>query len=133
MSDFTIKPFETFKIDQYIDSRGNLAAIDDSIFPNNFQFKRLFWIHNVPSAEKRGNHGHFESNQILISLTDLVTCVYKRNNSNSISVNLMPGHGIFLPKLTWVSLEFANERSVLLVLTDNYYSSEDVFTSFGEL
>ena len=49
------------------DVRGNLAFIQNDILP--FEFKRIYYLFDVPSTAFRGGHSHINQHKILIALS----------------------------------------------------------------
>ena len=48
------------------DDEGTLVPIELSDLP--FEPRRIFYVSGVPKGEERGNHAHFETQQILVCL-----------------------------------------------------------------
>ena len=48
------------------DDDGTLVPIELSDLP--FEPRRIFYVSGVPKGEERGNHAHFETQQILVCL-----------------------------------------------------------------
>ncbi len=49
------------------DVRGNLAFIQNDVLP--FDFKRIYYLFDVPSNAFRGGHSHINQHEILIALS----------------------------------------------------------------
>lgn len=111
------------KIPKIIDSRGNLAVIESSTVP--FDFKRVYYLYDVPSGSYRGGHAHIEQQEVLVALSGSFEVVLK-NSKSEIRVCLnRPDRGLFIPTMVWRELENFSSGSVCLVLASDVFVEED--------
>ncbi|MDE1885243.1 MAG: WxcM-like domain-containing protein, partial [Xanthomonadaceae bacterium] len=82
------------------DMRGDLTAGE---FPRDipFEVKRYFIVHDVPSAETRGEHAHRECHQFLICVHGSCAVVADDGTRRDEFILDSPDLGIHLPPLTW--------------------------------
>ena len=99
-----------------------------------FEIKRVFYIFgkgNVGSV--RGKHSNRKSEFVLFNIKgrskvktideDGVEVVYELNEPNT---------GIYLPKLVWKEMYDFSEDCVMMVLTNEYYDTNEYIREFAE-
>jgi hypothetical protein len=114
------------------DSRGNLTFLESNQHVP-FDIKRVFWIYDVPGGESRGAHAYKSQEEIIIALggsfdvllTDKMGIEYK------ISMN-RAYKGLFIPKLTWRSIENFSTNSCALILSSSNFDSNDYILNFSD-
>lgn len=62
-----IQDITLVKIPVVEDLSGNLAFIQNGILP--FEFKRVYYLFDVPSTAFRGGHSHIDQHEVLIALS----------------------------------------------------------------
>lgn len=95
----------------------------------NFIPKRLFFIRDVPAGTVRGNHAHYNATQILICVKGNIDISMSNGQEEYCHSLTVGGYVIELP-LTWTSMKFLTEDSILLVLSSNDHSEEDYIKDF---
>ena len=59
----------------FCDPRGSLCPVEFSNLP--IDVKRIFYVYGVPDRKIRGEHSHYNTNQILICITGSCTVICK--------------------------------------------------------
>ena len=78
-------------------------------------------MYDVPSQESRGGHAHRETDQMAVAVNGSLELIVS-DGMNSFTILLdKPTWGIFLPKLTWTSLNNFTEDAVCLVFANTHY------------
>jgi len=112
------------------DIRGNLAFIEKKIIP--FDFKRVYYLFDVPSSASRGGHSHINQSEFLIALSgSFEVIVDDGNNKTSFFLN-KPNIGLLIPNGYWRELENFSSGSVCLVLASNIFSEDDYIRDYKE-
>ncbi|MHB8744557.1 MAG: WxcM-like domain-containing protein [Sulfuricaulis sp.] len=113
------------------DMRGNLTAGE---FPRDipFEVKRYFIVHDVPSAETRGEHAHRECHQFLICVHGSCAVVADDGTRREEFILDSPDLGIHLPPLTWGIQYKYSADAVLLVFASQHYAAADYVRSYEE-
>ena len=112
-----------------IDLRGSLSVgeIGRQI---PFEVLRYFLVFDVPSAETRGEHAHYQCHQFLICVSGKVAVVADDGKSRQEFLLDRPNFGIHLPPMTWGVQYKYSADAVLLVLASRHYSSDDYIRDY---
>ncbi len=118
-------------IESFTDPRGNLLAGE---FPKSLPFSpiRFFVVSGVPSGESRGHHAHKTNQQILLCLEGTVRV---RVNDGRVwdEFVLDPGSTcLYLPALHWGEQYYSSDKTKLLVLASEPYSSDEYINNFED-
>lgn len=119
------------QLPKIIDERGNLSFIEEE---NHIPFKiaRSYWIYDVPGGEIRGSHAFREQEEFIVALSgsfDLVLDDGKETRRYSLNRSYM---GVYVPKMTWRTLENFSTNSLCLVLSSTQYDAGDYIWGYEE-
>lgn len=118
------------KIPVVEDVRGNLGFIQNDILP--FEFKRIYYLFDVPSNAFRGGHSHIDQHEILIALSgSFEVTVNDGFNKQTFLLN-KPNIGLHIPTGIWRELQNFSSGSVCLVLSSDVFLEEDYIRDFDE-
>lgn len=124
----TIKDIQLIEIPKICDSRGNLSVIEGDTIP--FEFKRVYYLYDIPSGAERGGHSHKKVKEFLIAISGSFDVVlYDGNNTKKITLN-KPNIGLLIPTGIWRELENFSSGSVCLVLASEKFEEEDYIRDF---
>jgi mannose-6-phosphate isomerase-like protein (cupin superfamily) len=125
----TIQDLELLKIPVIEDVSGNLAFIQNDILP--FEFKRVYYLFDVPSSAFRGGHSHKVQHEVLIALSgSFEVTVNDGANKKSYLLN-KPNIGLHLPKGIWRELENFSSGAVCLVLASDVFEEADYIRDYN--
>jgi|TARA_R110001583_G_scaffold104873_1_gene252274 dTDP-4-dehydrorhamnose 3,5-epimerase-like enzyme len=104
---------------------GSLVPVElESKIP--FDVKRIFYVYDVGTLEKRGCHAHLETNQVLVCLKGSIKCICKDQFGGEVSVVLAsPTTGIHIPEMIWDEQIYLSEDSILLSFCSTNYDKQD--------
>lgn len=112
------------------DLRGNLAVIQNDILP--FEFKRIYYLFDVPSTAYRGGHSHKNQHEILIALTGSFDVTLNDGSNKKSYLLNKPNKGLHIPTGIWRELENFSSGAVCLVLASDIYIEEDYIRDYNE-
>ena len=124
---------ENFKVDvlpSVSDERGNLTILDIP-FAVPFPVRRLFFVDGVPPNVVRGQHAHFKCNQYLVCQRGKIR-VELTDGKQVLSPILSPGQAVFIRAGIFASETYIDGNSLLMVLCDRPYESEDYIHTLDE-
>ncbi|MSP84530.1 MAG: WxcM-like domain-containing protein [Flavobacteriaceae bacterium] len=125
-----INDLELINIPTIEDLRGNLAFIQNDILP--FEFKRIYYLFDVPSSAFRGGHSHINQHEILIALSgSFEVTLNDGKNKKSYLLN-KPNIGLHIPNGIWRELENFSSGAVCLVLASDVFDEADYIRKYDE-
>ncbi len=112
------------------DTRGNLGFIQNDILP--FEFKRIYYLFDVPSNAFRGGHSHINQQEILIALSGSFEVTVNDGFEKQTFLLNKPNIGLHIPTGIWRELQNFSSGSVCLVLSSDVFFEEDYIRDFDE-
>lgn len=119
------------QLPKIIDERGNLSFIEEHLHIP-FKIARTYWIYDVPGGEIRGSHAFREQEEFIVALSgsfDLVLDNGRETRRYSLNRSYM---GIYVPRMTWRTMENFSTNSLCLVLSSAPYDPDDYIWEYDE-
>ena len=113
------------------DPRGNLTVIESGKHVP-FEVKRNYWIYDVPSGMWRDGHAFKTQDEFIVALSGSFDVVVHDGEKEQTYRLSRPQIGLFIPKMTWRSINNFSTNSVALVLSSTIYDPEDYIEDFDE-
>ena len=111
-------------------SLGYISLTEKDNLP--FVPKRIYWTYYTPEDVVRGNHSHYELEQILVAVAGKVTVTIITIEGTEHEFILdSPDKGVFIPKLCWRVLKYSH-NAVQMCLASLEYSESDYIRSYEE-
>lgn len=108
---------------------GNLTSIQNSIeIP--FDFKRIFYLYDIPGGEDRGAHAHVECHQFLIAGSGSFDVLLDDGKSKKLITLNKPDMGLHIPPGIWASEVNFSSGSICLVLASHKYCENDYIRDY---
>jgi len=120
-----------FNLKKFTKISGKLLPIT---FNNKFpiKVKRMFFIYGRKKY-KRGDHAHKKCSQVFIPIMGKIKINMKyRKTEKSVLLSANRSKSLFVPPKIWNSVEFLNNNSLVLVLTDYEYEFKDYIETYEE-
>ena len=114
----------------FCDPRGSLCPIEFSSLP--IDVKRIFYVYGVPDKEIRGEHSHYNTNQILVCLSGSCTVICKDGKEERKYLLDNPAKGLLIPSMIWDEQIYNSSDTVLLVLSDTKYDKSDYIEDWND-
>ena len=126
-----MKSPKIFNFKKFTKTSGKLLPITfDNKFP--IKVKRIFIIYGKKKY-KRGDHAHKKCSQIFIPIMGKIKINIKyKKTEKSINLSHNGSKALLVPPRIWSSVEFLNNKSVVLVLTDYEYDFKDYIETYKE-
>lgn len=124
----TIQDITLVKIPVVEDLSGNLAFIQNGILP--FEFKRVYYLFDVPSTAFRGGHSHIDQHEVLIALSGSFEVIVNDGIEKKSYLLNKPNVGLHLPNGIWRELENFSSGSVCLVLASDVFEEMDYIRDY---
>ena len=126
----TLRDIQLLQIPVVEDRRGNLAFIQEDIVP--FEFKRVYYLFDVPSNSFRGGHSHINQSAVLIALSGSFEVILNDGTEKKSFLLNKPNIGLYIPTGIWRELDNFSSGAVCLVLASDVYDEEDYIRDFDE-
>ncbi|MFV8359265.1 sugar 3,4-ketoisomerase [Flavobacterium sp. LS1P3] len=126
----TLKEIQLLKLPVVEDQRGNLAFIQEDVLP--FEFKRVYYLFDVPSNAYRGGHSHIAQQETLIALSGSFEVVLQDGLDKKSFILNKPNIGLLIPTGIWRELQNFSSGAVCLVLASDVFDEEDYIRDFDE-
>jgi dTDP-4-dehydrorhamnose 3,5-epimerase-like enzyme len=105
------------------DVRGNLAFIQNDVLP--FEFKRIYYLFDVPSNAFRGGHSHINQHEILIALSGSFEVVLDDGAEKKTFLLNKPNVGLPIATGIWRELQNFSSGAVCLVVASDVFEEAD--------
>ena len=124
----TLNVIQLLQIPVVEDTRGNLAFIQKDFLP--FEFKRVYYLFDVPSSAYRGGHSHIIQQEFLIALSGSFEVVLQDGVVKKSFVLNKPNVGLLIPTGIWRELQNFSSGAVCLVLASDVFEEADYIRDF---
>ena len=126
-----MKSPKIFNFKKFTKTSGKLLPIT---FNNKFpiKVKRIFIIYGKKKY-LRGDHAHKKCSQVFFPIMGKIKINIKyKKTEKSINLSHNGSKALLIPPRIWSSVEFLNNKSVVLVLTDYEYDFKDYIETYKE-
>lgn len=106
------------------DATGALGVVEDAgVLP--FTPHRIYFLFDLHSGERRGQHAHKELEQFIFAINGACTIELNDGTSEFTFVLDRPNKGLYVPPGFWRSLgEFSGGTAVVVIASKNYEESD---------
>lgn len=125
-----IKDIQIINVPVVEDTRGNLAFIQKGLLP--FEFKRIYYLFDVPTNTFRGGHSHIDQHEVLIALSGSFEVVLDDGKQKKSFLLNNPNQGLHIPTGIWRELQNFSSGSVCFVLAQDIYDEADYIREYAE-
>ncbi len=125
-----LSEIQLIKIPVVEDFRGNLGFVQNGFLP--FDFKRVYYLFDVPSNSFRGGHSHINQQETLIALSGSFEVVLHDGFEKKSFLLNKPNVGLYIPTGIWRELQNFSSGSVCLVLAQDVFDEADYIRDFDE-
>ena len=130
MKQSSISEVKLIEIPLIKDVRGNLGVLEGTTVP--FEFKRVYYLFDVPSDAYRGAHSHKEQQEFLIALSGSFDVVLDDGNEKKRFLLNSPKQGLYIPPGIWRELENFSSGAVCVALNSAIFDEEDYIRDYTD-
>ena len=117
------------ELPKILDERGNLSFIEGgNQVP--FNIRRTYWIYDVPGGMFRHGHAFRKQEEFLIALSGSFDVVVDDGTGEKRYHMSRSYYGLYLPAMTWRSIDNFATNSMVLVLSSTDYDPDDYIRDF---
>lgn len=113
------------------DPRGNLSFIESERHVP-FEIKRTYWIYDVPGGMFRNGHAFREQDEFIVALSGSFDVVINDGTSEQRFHMTRSYYGLYVPHMSWRSIDNFSTNSVAMVLSSTPYDERDYIEDFNE-
>ena len=125
----------TIEVSKVHDILGNNSTIEND-FHIPFEVKRVYYLYDVPSGEKRGGHAHYELEQYILAVSGSFDVIIDDGTNRKIVSLNKPNLALHIVPGLWRELENFSSDAICLVIASHKYDEGDYirdYNSFLEL
>lgn len=107
-----------------LDARGNLTFIESGRHMP-FEFKRVYYLYDVPGGSERGGHAHKSLHQFLIAMSGSFDVILDAGRGRQRFHLNRSYYGLYIPPMVWRELDNFSSGSVALALASEFYEEDE--------
>ncbi len=111
------------------DPRGNLTFIEENRHIP-FEFKRVFYLYDVPGGANRAGHALKNCNQFIIAMSGSFDVILNDGYEQKRYHLNRSYYGLYIPALTWREIDNFSSGSVCMVLASSVYDEADYYRDY---
>lgn len=127
----TIRDCTIMNLPKISDPRGNLTFIEGGHHVP-FEFKRIFYLYDVPGGAWRAGHALKRCHQFLIAASGSFDVILDDGIERQRFHLNRSYYGLYIPPLIWREIDNFSSGSVSLVLASEFYDEQDYFRDYKE-
>lgn len=124
-----MKKVKLINLPKIPDPRGNLSFFEN-LNQIPFKIKRTYWIYDVPGGEFRGSHAFKRSQEFIVSLSGSFDVILNDGDQEKRFQLNRSYTGLYVPNMTWRSLDNFSTNSVALIVSSICYDESDYIRVF---
>ena len=124
-----MKKVKLINLPKIPDPRGNLSFFEN-LNQIPFKIKRTYWIYDVPGGEFRGSHAFKRSQEFIVSLSGSFDVILNDGDQEKRFQLNRSYTGLYVPNMTWRSLDNFSTNSVALIVSSICYDECDYIRDF---
>lgn len=121
---------QLIKIPVIEDIRGNLGVIQLGEFP--FDFKRVYYLFDVPSSANRGGHSHIHQEECLIALSGSFEVIIDDGIEKKVYFLNKPNIGLHITTGVWRELKNFSSGALCMVVASDVFDEKDYVRNYED-
>lgn len=113
------------------DPRGNLTFIEGGEHIP-FDFKRVYYLYDVPGGSDRGSHAHKNLHQFIVAMSGSFDVLLNDGREAKRFQLNRPYSGLYVCPMMWRDLDNFSSGSVCMVLASESYDENDYIRDYQE-
>ncbi|GAA4372973.1 sugar 3,4-ketoisomerase [Hymenobacter koreensis] len=111
------------------DSTGYICVVElHKALP--FEVQRTFWTYDTPESFVRGNHAHYNTEQVLFAVAGRITVTTEMPGGATEIFHLQnPHQGLYVPPHVWHTMQYT-PGAVQLVYASTHYDETDYIRDY---
>ena len=113
------------------DPRGNLTFFESKKHVP-FDFKRVYYLYDVPGGSERGGHAHKDLHQFMIAMSGSFDVVNDDGREKKRIHMNRSYNGLYICPMMWRELDNFSSGAVCMVVASEYYDETDYIRDYGD-
>ena len=111
------------------DPRGNLSFVESNRHIP-FDFKRVYYLYDIPGGAERGAHGHKKLQQLIVAMSGSFDVILDDGrNKKRFHLN-RSYYGLYVCPMMWREITNVSSGAVCMVLASDFYEESDYYRSY---
>ncbi len=103
--------------------QGYISVAEKQDLP--FEIKRIYWTYYTPQSVERGEHAHYELQQILLAVAGKIIVNLEMPDGNKQEFILeKPNTGLYIPKMTWRTMKYTHNAVQVCIASMAFAESD---------
>jgi dTDP-4-dehydrorhamnose 3,5-epimerase-like enzyme len=112
------------------DHRGNLTFVESGRHVP-FEFKRIYYLYDVPGGASRAAHGHRSLQQVMVAMSGSFDVTLDDGVERKLFHLNRSYYGLYIPPMMWRDLDNFSSGAVCMVLASDFYDESDYFRDYN--
>lgn len=126
----TINTCKVFELPKISDPRGNLSFVESGrLIP--FEFRRVYYLYDVPGGAERGGHAHKALHQLIIAISGSFD-IHLDDGCAGKTFHMNRGNlGLYICPMIWREINNFSDGAVCMVLASDFYDESDYYRDYS--
>ena len=108
------------------DARGNLTFVESGRHMP-FEFRRVYYLYDVPGGATRAGHAHKALHQMLIAMSGSFDVVLDDGRESRTFHLNRSYYGLYIPPMVWREINNFSSGAVCMALASDFYDEADYY------
>ncbi len=108
------------------DARGNLTFVESGRHMP-FEFRRVYYLYDVPGGASRAGHAHKALHQMLIAMSGSFDVVLDDGRESRTFHLNRSYYGLYIPPMVWREINNFSSGAVCMALASDFYDEADYY------
>lgn len=127
----SIEKCRIIELPDITDPRGHLTFIENNKHIP-FEIKRIYYLYDVPTNAKRGEHAHKALQQLLVAISGSFDVVLDDGNKKKKYHLCCSSCGLYIGPMVWHNIINFSPGAVCMSLASNFYDESDYYRNYQD-
>jgi hypothetical protein len=128
---FSVQDCALVQLPSFTDERGSLSFAEGGVHVP-FDFKRIYYLYNIPEGAERGAHAHMALHQLMIPIAGSFDILLDDGTHQRRISLFSPDRGLYIRPMIWRELENFSPAAVCIVLASERFDESDYIRSYDQ-
>lgn len=127
----TVSKCNIVDLPRITDPRGNLTFVEAGRHVS-FDFKRVYYLYDVPGGAERGGHAHKALHQLIIAMSGSFD-IHLDDGFEKKTIHMNRSYyGLYVCPMIWREIDNFSSGAVCMVLASDYYDELDYYRDYAK-